>query len=174
MVGCFPREISTHLVSSFLCQMPSVQASYQINSDGRLYNYCYDCLLYALMGNLEKIMWWSSHAKIWSQRKYNDKLIHSRLMSLIKIELVLISTSLNWIKSIMLISIQGNTVKICLISTTNGEKVVSFLLVLIFSIMNCMVIPLCAANELSAFLASAVTFNTDYIQDQLLILTFNT
>lgn len=95
-------------------------------------------------------------------------------MSLIKIELVLISTSLNWIKSIMLISIQGNTVKICLISTTNGEKVVSFLLVLIFSIMNCMVIPLCAANELSAFLASAVTFNTDYIQDQLLILTFNT
>lgn len=125
------------------------------------------------MGNLEKIMWWSSHAKIWSQRKYYDKLIHSRLMSLIKIELVLISTSLNWIKSIMLISIQGNTVKICLISTTNGEKVVSFLLVLIFSIMNCMVIPLCAANELSAFLASAVTFNTDYIQDQLLILTFS-
>lgn len=57
---------------------------------------------------------------------------------------------------------------------TNGEKVISFLLVPTLSIMNGMVIPLCAANELSAFLASAVTFNTDYIQDQLLILTFNT
>lgn len=89
-------------------------------------------------------------------------------------ELVLIYTSLNWIKSIMLISIQGNTAETCLSSTTNGEKVISFLLVPTLSIMKGMVISLCAANELTAFLASAVTFNTDYIWDQLFILTFNT
>lgn len=94
-------------------------------------------------------------------------------MSLIEIELIVIYTSLNWIKS-MFISIQGNTVKTCLISATNGEKVISFLLVQTLSIMNRMVIPLCAANELSAFLDPAVTFNTDYIWDQLFILTFNT
>lgn len=74
----------------------------------------------------------------------------------------------------MLISIQGNTLVTCLISTINGEKVIAFLLVPTLSVMNGMVIPLCTANELSAFLAFAVTFSTDYIRDQLLILTFNT
>lgn len=95
-------------------------------------------------------------------------------MPLIKNEFVLIYTSLNWIKSTMLISIQGSTVKRCLISMTTGGKVISFLLVQTLSIINGMVIPLCATNELSAFLAPAVTFNTDYTLDQLFILTFST
>lgn len=64
--------------------------------------------------------------------------------------------------------------KRCLISMTIGGKVISFLLVQSLSIVNGMVIPLCAVNELSAFLAPAVTFSTDYTRDQLLILTFST
>jgi len=65
-------------------------------------------------------------------------------------------------------------VKRCLISKTTGGKVASFLLVQTLPIMNSVVIPLCAANELSAFLKPAVTFNTDYIGDQLFVLTFST
>lgn len=95
-------------------------------------------------------------------------------MLLIKIELVLIYTSLNSIKSIVLISIQGSTVKRCLISMTTGGEVISVLLAPTLSIMNGMVIPLCAANELPAFLAPTVTFNADYTPDQLFGLNLNT
>lgn len=57
---------------------------------------------------------------------------------------------------------------------TIGGKVNSFLLVQTLSIMNGMVVPFCAVNGLSAFLAPAVIFSTDYMGDHLFILTVST